>query len=248
LEEGENGGIVAYIYTENLNITSVTKQDSDEYFQYLYSDSDIMKTMRDGLVKNQEWTENKIADWVKRWENNIPFSGMKITSNTTDEFIGHISAGFSSTPNSSELSYMVKKDKQNQGYGYEAAGAIVFEYCPLLKYKHYKPNEKDTAFSHIVAIARTTNIPSNNIITKLGFDRKYEFVELDATRYYYSQEVPIFDCTTKLCSNQSSLSSIDEIHETIFSDTQQPCLQIEDDYKFINIDNSIIGDNYDFYC
>lgn len=189
LENTESGGMRSYIYTDHLNIVPATEEDFEEHFTYLYSNPAIMKTMRDGLIKDKEWLWSRISDWKIRWENNIPFAGMKIVDNSTSEFIGHIGLYPSNTRNSVDLAYMIREDKQKEGYAYEAAGAIVLEYCPLLKSKNYKINLQGEELNNIVAISRIANVPSNNIIMKLGFEKKYEFTEFDATRYYYEKEV-----------------------------------------------------------
>lgn len=62
--------------TRNLSIKSVSKDDAYFMHKYLWGQPDEMKLYAFGETKTLEYTEERVNDWVQRWNDENPFSGM----------------------------------------------------------------------------------------------------------------------------------------------------------------------------
>ncbi len=171
LQKDEQDHLCVTINTQQLRVTSVSKPMVNNYQDYLFGNEKVMAKYGTQTTKNQEYTQDRINTWVNRWNANNPFAGLAVLlkhSQQEEEFLGHVILGGGDEANCSELAYMIREDKWNQGYGYEATGALVLFLGPEIVKRGYKlPNGQ--TFKYIVATAREDNIPSVKILHKLGF-------------------------------------------------------------------------------
>ena len=172
-EKDEQEHLCITINTQRLRITSVTMDmdDVSNYHQQLFGNPQVMGKYATGQTKTEEETQQRIKGWVARWDKGNPFAGLVVLlkhSQQEEEFLGHVILGGGDEDNSSEMAYMIRADQWNQGYGYEAAGALVLFLGPeIVKHGYKLPNGQ--TFNHIIATSREDNIPSVKILQKLGF-------------------------------------------------------------------------------
>jgi RimJ/RimL family protein N-acetyltransferase len=159
-------GLTVQFTTKNLVIVSVAEKDLLEYTQYLYGSPKVMEKFATGETKDEVYTKARIDGWVKRWRDKNPFAGLTIRTKE-GEFIGHVVLGGGDEPNSSEVAYMLKEDKWNQGFGYEAVGASVLFYAAELKKQGYPLPSKEL-FTRVIATTRKDNAASESIQKKIG--------------------------------------------------------------------------------
>lgn len=163
-----NGGLCVNIKTKNLELTSVTMEDFDNYYMHLFGNAKVMKKYAEGKPRSKKRVKNLLHTWSKRWENKNPFSGLVVRHKAQGTFLGHIILGISpEEPNAASLAGLMKPTTWGNDYGYEAAGAVVLFYAPKLAQKGYRlPYQAD--FERIVATARPDNSVSTNILEALG--------------------------------------------------------------------------------
>ena len=141
----EDAQMDAHLYTERLHLESVKARDVDDYAR-LFGDSTVMGLYASGTTRSYEQTATRIkSSWIPRWERGYPFSAFVIRDLETSAFIGHIVAGdgddmgFDKTGQLgySEMAYLIERVYWNQGFGKEAAAAVVKEFIPYVVGKKY---------------------------------------------------------------------------------------------------------------
>lgn len=167
IEIGFSGEIHVQIETERLVLTPVKPEDAALYHSDLYGDAEVMKYFATGEVRPLEKVEARVSDWVERWRNGNPFSALTVRTRN-GEFVGQIVAGGGSEPGCSEMAYLICRKLWGQGYGKEAAAAVVKYLAPLLRVYGYQVDGGD--FESLEATARPDNPASGKILRSLGFD------------------------------------------------------------------------------
>lgn len=71
--------------------------------------------------------------------------------------------GFGGEPNSSEVAYMIREDKWNQGFGYESLGALTLFLSKILIKNNFKINSNED-FKRVIATANIENRGSMRIL------------------------------------------------------------------------------------
>ncbi|MCB1115695.1 MAG: GNAT family N-acetyltransferase [Chlamydiia bacterium] len=181
----EDKNIVAHLYTEDLRLRSVSKNDIVNY-QTLFADVNVMKTFATGETWTPDKTEDRVNRWVSRWQNSNPYSAFAIYHKEQDVFIGHCIAGggedlhLDTNPNAgySEMAYAIHQEDQGKTYGKQATAAVVQKFVPWCKEKHYLVSTaagKEGGARPLEWLTATTlvdNVASTRILTGLGFECK----------------------------------------------------------------------------
>lgn len=178
------------IETERLRMESVTNSEEDvDNYADLFGNSDVMEKYASGTPKTKEYVEKRIESWIKRFQDQDPFNGLKVSKKDTGEFIGHVVLGHGDRPGQSELAYLFKKAHWNQGFGTEAITALVNEYALLIIQKGY--NLEGRPLEEITATTRPDNPASVKILEKLGFEIQKEEEKYGHTRYHFSKNLSL---------------------------------------------------------
>lgn len=165
MEKGNDGAVLLSITTERLNISPVSSAEIDDYHRFLFSNPKVMEKFGTGEVRTRTFVEDRIANWIQRWESGDPFGAYAIRLNS-GEFVGHIVLGHGDDPGHSELAYLIRDDYWGRGYGSEAAQAVVQNIAPILR--AYGFSVEGETFSYIDATARPDNPASIKILEQLG--------------------------------------------------------------------------------
>lgn len=204
--EGENR-LQAYIETEHLDIHSVTKDGQDDFTTLVRNEKNL-KNFRN--EKRWEWNEinQRYPGWVKRWEDNNPFSAFSIQDReaTTDDkrYAGWVVLGGGDALGQSELAGI---GVAGRGYGarglaLEATSAIVNYYAPELtdpNSKVKKPVEggfyklNGHAFKSIAATSRTDNQSTCSMLQNVGFQSTEQKEKWGHKRHVFSAQVTELD-------------------------------------------------------
>jgi len=182
----EENALTVTIDTERLHIRSVEASEEDyDSYALLYGDQDVMRKFGTGETKTREEMQLRIKDlWAKRWHQNDPYAGLAAFKKDTDEFVGHILIGHGDEAGQSVLEYLFMKNHWGQGFGTEAATAVVHEYAPATVKEGYTLEGK--SLENITATARPDNPASMRILEKLGMHRLGEIEKFGAVRQKYT--------------------------------------------------------------
>jgi RimJ/RimL family protein N-acetyltransferase len=182
-------GLSVTIDTTRLHIRSVTTDDYDRYAA-LFGDKKVMEKFANGNPRTREEVQEKINNlWVKRWNENDPYSGLAVFRKNTDssssDFLGHVTLGHTAHAGESELAYLFHEQCWGNRYGSEAVTAVVKEYAPATVKQGYATLEGEP-LQKIVATARTDNVASWRILAAVGMTRQGTVDKHGAPRYLYS--------------------------------------------------------------
>ncbi len=182
----DHNALTVTIDTNRLHIRSVEPSEED-YSSYvaLFGDQKVMGKFATGQTKTREDTETRVKDvWVKRWQQNDPYSGLAVFKNDTDEFIGHVVIGHGDVAGQSELAYLFMKNHWGKGFGTEAVTSVVKEYAPATVQEGYTLDGK--TLEKITATTRPDNPGSVKILEKLGMHKIGEEEKYGALRHHFS--------------------------------------------------------------
>ncbi len=140
--------IRAQLNTKDLYIRSVEKDDVPHLVK-LFGNAEVMKHYATGKTKTAEEITKRVVDsWIPRWEEKgNPFSAFVICKRDDKAtFVGFIVlgggeySGFDDNKDAgySEMAYILDRKFWGQGYGKQAAAAIIRGYAPELKAREYK--------------------------------------------------------------------------------------------------------------
>lgn len=173
------------INTIRLHMRSVEPDDCDAYTS-LYADKEVVQKYSTGETKTKEEIRSRINDiWVKRWREKDPYSSLAVFTKS-NEFVGQVTLGHGDNPGVAELAGIGNKNYWQNGYGTEAAMAVVQEYGPALVKEGYTLEGKE--LTAITATARPDNPGSFKILEKLGMKLvgRKEIEKYKAERLLYS--------------------------------------------------------------
>lgn len=176
------------IDTQRLHIRSVqpTEEEYDRYAA-LYGNVTVMEKFATGETKTRDEMKTRINDvWVKRWHDRDPFSGMAVFIKGTEEFVGHVALGHGDLPGEAEFAGLGNVEFWQQGYGMEAAAAIVNEYAPAIIKEGFLLEGKP--LTTLRATARPDNHGSVKIMERLGLSFEREEEKHGALRYHFSAD------------------------------------------------------------
>ncbi|MEO8446025.1 MAG: GNAT family N-acetyltransferase [bacterium] len=160
------------IETERMYLREFTKDDIEE-MSVIYSDEDVMRYIGKGGRADKKQTGLMLESFIKSYEEN-GFGLFAVIEKGSDEIVGH--CGFSKLNNGDvEIAYLFSKKCWGKGMATEAAGATLRYGFSQLK------------LAKIVALAYPQNLPSVNVIQKIGLksedDREFFGVNF---RYFSS--------------------------------------------------------------
>ncbi len=182
-------GLSVTIDTDRLHIRPVEATE-EEYDRYgaLFGNKDVMEKYATGQTKTREEMKARIHDiWAKRWREHDPYSGMAVLKKDTNEFVGHIVLGHGNEPGEAELAGLETRDFWGNGYGLEAATAIVREYAPITVREGYLLDGKP--LERIVATARPDNPASVAILENVGMQVVRAEEKYGARRLHYETKL-----------------------------------------------------------
>ena len=182
----DEGRLSVTIDTDRLHMRSVEATDADyDRYAALFGDKDVMQKFATGETKTRDEVKKRIDDvWAKRWRENDPYSGFAVFKKDTDEFVGHVVLGRGGDPGQAELAGLGNYSFWENGYGTEAARAIVQDYVPAVVRAGYLLDGKP--LQTIVATARLDNPASSRILEKIGMKLIREEEKYGALRRQYS--------------------------------------------------------------
>lgn len=181
----ENCGLSVTIHTKRLHIRSVeaTEAEYDRYAR-LFGDQDVMTKFATGETTTRDAIKEKIKSvWRERWDTHDPYSGLAVFKKGTEDFVGHVVLGHGDHPGEAELAGLWNTDFWRQGYGFEAATAIVQEYAPATVQEGYLLNGKP--LQTIFATARVDNEASCGLLEKIGMSFVCEKMKHESLRRLY---------------------------------------------------------------
>ena len=185
------GALSVTIDTQRLHIRSITELDAAAYFD-LFRDQEVMQQYANGQIRTMEKILKNIERWLQWWQKNNPYSGLAIFRKDTQEFIGHALLEYGHIAGQVELSYLFLKNHWGQGFGAEAATALIREYAPatvgegylvkIVKIVEEKCLEQAAPLDLIIATTRLDNDASRRILEKIGMraymdEKKYEVLD-----------------------------------------------------------------------
>lgn len=176
------------IDTPRLHIRSMEEVDYEPACRLL-GDKDVMEKLNDGHILTAEKVRASFNGYAKQRKERNPYDRLAVL-NRTGDFLG-IVALTPYEPGVAQLSGLGFSEFWRQGFGTEAALAIVKDYAPAaVREGHFVKGEK---LRKIMATARPDNEGSWKILEKLGmkFDGEREVPEYNAARKFYSINVCI---------------------------------------------------------
>ncbi len=177
------------IETPHLILKSVEESDLPAY-QVLFTDPATMEKFADNEQRMKEvgieaWKQQqmekvaeRIAVWVKRWQEEDPFSAFAVFRKDSGEMVGHIVAGHTRDFWQSELGYLIHATQWHKGFGEEAVSAIVHRYLPALKANGHLVYE-------LIANVRLDNTYSIRILEHVGMEKISEDEKWGSPRATY---------------------------------------------------------------
>jgi ribosomal-protein-alanine N-acetyltransferase len=146
--------------------------DDLEYLHPIYSDSEVMKYVSQG-VRNREETAADLLQIIADWEKH-GFGLWAVVCKENNQLIGDGGLRFLGDTPEVEVGYVLAKAYWGKGLATEIAAASLkygFEVLQLKK---------------IVAVADTENIASRRVMEKVGMQYQHNFNYRDRDRVYYS--------------------------------------------------------------
>ncbi|MDZ4711381.1 MAG: GNAT family N-acetyltransferase [bacterium] len=141
------------IETERIYLRKFTEDDIEEV-SVIYSDEDVMRYIGIGGRADKKQTGLMLESFIKSYEENA-FGLLAVIEKGSDEIIGH--CGFSKLKSGDvEIAYLFSKKCWGKGMATEAAEATL-----RYGFSHLK-------LAKIVVLAYPQNLPSINVIQKIG--------------------------------------------------------------------------------
>lgn len=155
------------IETARLHMRSIEPTEIDHMrYVALFGNKNVMKQYATGQTQTPETMQRVIAIWERRWRENDPYSGLAVFTKGTGDFVGHAILGHGNGPGRAELAGLENQGFWGNGYGREAADALVNEYAPFTIREGYLLN--GTILNTIAAKARSDNPAAEKILQQLG--------------------------------------------------------------------------------
>lgn len=142
------------IKTERTLIREFSIDDLYPLFK-IYSDRDVMQYIGDGQGFSLEETKVFIEKMIIRYHE-FGYSFWIIESMNTKEILGHCGVMLERTTGLNEIGYTIAKQYWRQGYAIEVSKAVMKYAIEVLELKE------------IVAYTKVENIPSQEVMKKLG--------------------------------------------------------------------------------
>jgi RimJ/RimL family protein N-acetyltransferase len=176
----DTSALKVLIETHRLSIESYQSSHVSKSIS-LYSDPIITRYYDTGkpkpLYKILSFVQ---SSGIETFEKGEPFGLFSIFKKATHDFIGHIDLLMvQNNPQVLEIGYILFEQFHGQGFGSEAAYAMIYDYIPRLKSLGY-PIEK------VIATAHPENIASQKVLKKMGFKFDKKEDRFNQPRLWYS--------------------------------------------------------------
>ena len=174
------------IDTPRIYIRSMEEVDFEPACRLL-GDKDVMEKINNGMTMTAEKVRESFTSYAKQRQERNPYDRLAVFTRA-GEFLG-IVALTPHLPGVAQLSGAGFKEFWNQGYGKEAAWAIVKEFAKASVQEGYMV--KGVKLHTIIATARPDNPGSWALLERLGmqFEEEKELPEYNARRRCYSMKV-----------------------------------------------------------
>lgn len=169
------------IETKRLIIRSLMTNDERDYVRLL-GDADVMKKFAAGVAYSEDKAKAAFKIAIEKWAAHNPYSAYAIFEKSSKNFIGFLNIRVVAA-GECKAAYIYHKNSWGNGYGTEAAKAIFQSLVPKLISHNYKSYHKP--LKKIVATARVDNLPSQKILTGVGFKEQGTVFEDGAQRFLY---------------------------------------------------------------
>jgi ribosomal-protein-alanine N-acetyltransferase len=164
---------MASVETARLLLRRLQPSDMDAYYQCIYADPDVMRTLPpQGPITRAAFDTRAPMVMVQHWEQH-GFGPWVVIHQADQQLIGH--CGLRYWPDSSdvEVLYALARPYWGQGLATEGAGASLrygFEHLGLQR---------------IMAAAMVHNVASRRVLEKIGlrFEKYFRFGDLEAAGY-----------------------------------------------------------------
>lgn len=158
-------GLYVAMHTERLIIRSFEAKDLESVVA-IFTDPVVMAKFATG-VRTHEASIARFQTLYDRWQAMNPYTALAVTlADDPENFIGIIALSAGDDPGQAELSFLLFAPYWNQGFGKEAATAIVQDYAPWLIANGFGP--EGHPLRQIVATARVDNPASFKILEGIG--------------------------------------------------------------------------------
>ncbi len=175
------------IETDRLYISSYRDEDFQNSAA-LYGNPTATTYFDSGKPRSQKEVRDLVDDiGHKHFSKGEPFGLFSIFKREDRTFVGHIDLLPSTEEGILEVGYILSPDHQGKGYGTEAAKAIVFDFVKELNAKNSYCNYP--RIRKIVATVHPENVPSENVLKKLGMTFEKFQNRFDRPRYWYGLQV-----------------------------------------------------------
>ena len=201
---GSHENLSVTVRTDRLRIKSV--ENSKKYhlwYASLFGSQNVMAKYATGRTRTPERMKTHIKNWVERWRKGDPYSALAIFDKSR-HFIGHIMLKHGEEAGQAELVYILREECWGQGYGSEAAAAVIRSFAPAIIGVGYITGPLRT----ITATARPDNPASVKILRKVGMQEGGTVEKFGGTRICFSIDV------TKLMAGRALLETAADQHYT----------------------------------
>lgn len=168
---------MATVETARLYLRRLQATDLDDYYQRIYADPDVMRTLlARAPISRAEFDTRVPSIMVEHWTVH-GFGPWAVIHKPDNQLIGH--CGLRYWPDSSEVEVLYALDKRYWGKGLATEGA-----CASLRYgfEHLR-------LERIIAATLVENQASQRVLEKIGmrYERAFQFRGLDAISYGFSR-------------------------------------------------------------
>jgi RimJ/RimL family protein N-acetyltransferase len=175
-------GLFVTIDTPRLHMRSVTKEDYEHYTKLL-GDEVVMGKVLTGHPLTKEKVRKLIEGDVRRWEERDPYARLTIFKKSGSDFCGSAAFFHTGKAGETEIGGYGTKEYWGQGYGSEAARAMIREYAPATLKEGYTVD--GSPLKRISATARPDNPASCKIIEQMGLHFSHQAEKFGALRNHY---------------------------------------------------------------
>lgn len=190
--QDELKGLHVTIDTNRLHIRSILPCRSDyRYCRIIFRNKKVMEKFATGNPESSDNLANRVNSYVRRWQQNNPYSCFVVFKKNTTDFLGLIILGSSNQEGAAELAYLFLQTHWRNGYAREAVTAIVQEYALATIQEGYALGGKP--LERIIATSRPDNTASNRILEKVGMQIIRNELRYGRVRHLYQIEISKLD-------------------------------------------------------
>ena len=187
LEYDQAGELSLLIDTKRLTLRNVEFSDAENLYQHLFGNEVAMEKYADTIPYDMKRVLGRIEKWKELQEAGDPFGALVVHRRESEEFLGLVMISHGSKPGVAEIAYIFRQEAWGNGYGKEAACALVEHLAPLLRDHGYEIGGK--ILHALEATVRPDNPASGKILRRLGLTLARQEQMYGATRDIYVQDI-----------------------------------------------------------